>query len=116
MHDLINGTATVSSFGRSARFNHAVARRVLAPSMIDTVKDSDARIELGLEPLPVSEAGVTVGAAVMRGVGRVMRLPGIRGRVEQRRFAQLEHAVEWGLGGIEAKYRGRPVAGRPTDE
>ena len=116
MQDLVEGTASMAVFARSQRFNHAVARQVLRPSMVATVHGNDPRVELGLEPRPVAETMVRLGAGALRGVGAVTRLPGIRGLAERGGHRLLVASLERGLDGVRADYRGAAVAGRPTDE
>lgn len=115
MKAVVAGTASMSAFGRSKRFNHAVAREVLSPRMIDTVDDRDVRVALGLEPRPFDERLLRVAARAMRGVNTVTRIPAVGRLVDARGQKLLDGAVARGLGGVAADYRGTAVAGRPTD-
>ncbi|MDQ1181809.1 oxygenase MpaB family protein [Rhodococcus sp. SORGH_AS_0301] len=115
MEAVVAGTSSMSSFGRSRRLNHAVAREVLAPRMIDTVNDRDVRETLGLAPRTRDERVLRAAARVMRGVNSVTRIPAVSRFVEARGQKLLDDAVARGLGGVAADFRGTAVAGRPTD-
>ncbi|MDI9897385.1 oxygenase MpaB family protein [Rhodococcus sp. IEGM 1381] len=115
MQELVNGTATMAVFGRSKRLNHAVARQLLSPSMVATAGGNDPRDTLGLEPRPVAETAVRLGASVLRGAGLAMRVRPVRRLAERGGHRMLKYSLERGLDGVKADYRGSVVAGRATD-
>ncbi|NMN99024.1 oxygenase MpaB family protein [Antrihabitans stalactiti] len=114
--DVVAGAAGMPVFGKSRAFNHAVARRLLAPTMTDTLTDHPVQHDLGLTPAPAAEFAVRLFAGAMHGVNQATRLRPVRRLADARGLQFMDWFVERGLKGVKAEYRGTPVAGRPTDQ
>lgn len=112
---VIAGSTAMGQFGGSRVLNQAVARRLLAPGMTETLPDEDLRECLGVAPVPPAEVLVRVVAGLLKVPNQLTRLKVVRAYFDRNGQKMLDDAIEKGLAGVKAEFRGTPVDGRPTD-
>ncbi|MEQ8799509.1 MAG: oxygenase MpaB family protein [Salinisphaeraceae bacterium] len=113
---VIAGSTAMGQFGGSRQINQAVARLLLAPGMTKTLPDKDLRECLGVAPVPVAEKLVRIVALLLKVPNQLTRLKMVRSYFDRNGQKLLDEAIEKGLAGTKAEYRGTPVAGQPTDQ
>ena len=113
---VIAGAAKSGQFGGSRLINQAVARRLLAPDMTKTLPGRDLRDCLGVGPAPMAEMAVRLVSLLLKIPNQLTRLKVVRDYFDKNGQKILDDAVEKGLAGIKAEYRGTPVGGKPTDQ
>lgn len=113
--DVVDGTTSMKEFGGSRRFNHAIVRQLMSPTMLDTLRTYDVQADFGLNADPATERALRAATVALRGVNQLTRLKSVRKYFDVHGQRILDSAVERGLQGHKAEYRGTAVAGRPTD-
>ncbi|WP_018177344.1 oxygenase MpaB family protein [Jongsikchunia kroppenstedtii] len=114
--NVIDGSTRMGSFGGSRAINQAVARQLLAPRMTRTVPNGDFRDCLGVAPVPWAEMVVRIASWLLKIPNQLTRLTIVRRYFDRNGQRMMDQAVERGLKGVKAEFRGSPVAGRPTDQ
>lgn len=113
---VISGSAAMGQFGGSKIINQAVARLLLSPEMTKTLPDKDLRECLGVAPVPVADAFVKGMSFLLKIPNQITRLKVVRDYFDKNGQKILDSAIEKGLAGVKAEYRGTPVANKATDE
>ncbi|QLL08013.1 oxygenase MpaB family protein [Mycobacterium vicinigordonae] len=113
---VIAGATRMGSFRGSRTINQAVTRQLLAPKMAATVPNGDLRKCLGVAPVPMAEILVRIVAFLLKIPNQLTRLKRVRDHFDENGQKTLDDAIERGLRGIKAEYRGTPVGGQPTDQ
>ncbi|WP_202740209.1 hypothetical protein [Acinetobacter sp. 'aerobic (ED)'] len=106
----------MGQFGGSKIINQAVARLLLSPEMTKTLPDKDLRECLGVAPVPVADAFVKGMSFLLKIPNQITRLKVVRNYFDKNGQKILDSAIEKGLAGVKAEYRGTPVANKATDE
>ncbi|MFC7754692.1 oxygenase MpaB family protein [Tsukamurella soli] len=113
---LIDGSAKMKAFVLPRRVHSALVRQILSEQMVQTLPGRDVPGDLGVPPDPLGENAVKALALGLKGLNQVTRLRPVRRLADANGQALLDRIIERGLDGIEAEYRGTPVAGKPTDQ
>ncbi|WP_312870845.1 oxygenase MpaB family protein [Gordonia asplenii] len=113
---VIVGVTKMRMFRGSRAVNQAVLRQLLAPRMTPTVPNADFRDCLDIAPEPLAEVFVRLGAFLLKIPNQLTRLRVVRDYFDRNGQRILDDAIERGLRGVKAEYRGTPVDGRPTDQ
>lgn len=113
---VIAGATAMGQFRGSRSINQAVARRLLAPDMTTTLPNKDLRQCLGVASAPGADVFVRIAAFLLKFPNQLTRLTTVRRYFDKNGQKMMDTALERGLKGVKAEYRGTPVAGQPTDQ